>query len=48
VVDGFTKIVFVKTTENKSEMFTNNVNGKAYDEHIDNYIMDHKDITRNG
>jgi hypothetical protein len=37
-----------QTTENKSEMFTNNVNGEAYDEHIDNYIMDHKDITRNG
>jgi hypothetical protein len=48
VVDGFVKIVFVKTTENKSDMFTKNVSGEAYDVHIDNYIMDRKDITRNG
>jgi hypothetical protein len=48
VVDGFVKIVFVKTTENKSDMFTKNVSGDAYDEHIDNYIIDRKDISRNG
>jgi hypothetical protein len=48
VVDGFVKIVFVKITENKSDMFTKNVSGEAYDEHIDNYIMVRKDITRIG
>jgi hypothetical protein len=48
VEEGFVKIVFVKTTENKSDMFTKNVSGEAYDEHIDNYIMDCKDIARNG
>jgi hypothetical protein len=48
VVDGFVKIVFVKTTENKSDMFTKNVSGEDYDEHIENYIMDCKDITPNG
>jgi hypothetical protein len=29
VVDGFVKIVFVKTMENKSDMFTKNVSGEA-------------------
>jgi hypothetical protein len=48
VVDGVIKIVFVKTTENKSDMFTKNVSVEAYDDHIDNFIMDHKDITSNG
>jgi hypothetical protein len=48
VVDGFAIIVFVKTTENKSDMFAKNVSGEAYDEHLDNYIMDRKDITRSG
>jgi tRNA1(Val) A37 N6-methylase TrmN6 len=42
------KIVFVETTENKSDMLKKNVSDEAYDEHIDNYIMDHKDITHNG
>jgi hypothetical protein len=37
-----------KTTENKTDTFTKNVSGEAYDEHIDNYTMDHKDITLNG
>jgi hypothetical protein len=44
VVDGFVKIVFVKTTENKTDMFTKNMSGEAYDEHIDSYIMDRKDM----
>jgi hypothetical protein len=48
VKEGFVKDVFVKTTENKSDMFTKNVSGEAYDEHIDNYIIDHNYITRNG
>jgi hypothetical protein len=48
VVDSFIKIVSVKTTENKSDMFTKNVSGDAYDEHIDNYIIDRKDISCNG
>jgi uncharacterized protein YeeX (DUF496 family) len=39
VVDCFVKIVFVKTTENKSVMFTKNMNGEAYDDNIDNYIV---------
>jgi hypothetical protein len=48
VEEGFVKVVFVKTTENKYGMFTKNVSGEAYDEHIDNYIVDRKDITLNG
>jgi hypothetical protein len=48
VVDCFNRIVFFKTPENKADMFTKNMSGEAYDEHIDKYTMDHKDITRNG
>jgi hypothetical protein len=48
VVDGFVKIILVKTTENKSDVFTKNVSSDAYDEHIDYYIMDCKDNTCNG
>jgi hypothetical protein len=48
VEEGFVKDVFAKTTENKSYMFTKNLSGEAYNEHIDNYIMDRKDIAHNG
>jgi hypothetical protein len=47
VEEGFIKVVFVNTADNKSDMFTKNVSGEAYDAHIENYIMDHKDIARN-
>jgi hypothetical protein len=48
VEEGFIKVVFVKRADNKSDMLTNNVSGEAYDAQIDNYIMDCKDIARNG
>jgi hypothetical protein len=48
VEEGFIKVIFVKTSENKSDMFTKNVSGEAYDDHIDNYIMDRNNISRNG
>jgi hypothetical protein len=48
VEEGSVRVVFVKTTDNKSDMFTKNASGEAYDEHIDNYIMDCNDIVCNG
>jgi hypothetical protein len=48
VEEGFIKVVFVKTANNKSDMFTKNVSGEAYDAHIDSYIMEHRDIACNG
>jgi hypothetical protein len=47
VEEGFIKVVFVKTTESKSDVFTKNVRDEAYNSHIDNYIMDHNDIACN-
>jgi hypothetical protein len=46
--EGFIKVIFVKTAEKKSDMFTKNVSGETYDDHIDNYIMDSNSISRNG
>jgi hypothetical protein len=40
VEEGFIKVIFVKTAENKPDMLTKNVNGDVYDDNIDNYIMD--------
>jgi hypothetical protein len=48
VEEGFIKTIFVKTAENKSDIFTKNVSGEAYDDHIDNYNMDRNNISRNG
>jgi hypothetical protein len=47
VEEGFIKVIFVKIAENKSDMFTKNVSGDVYDDHIDNYIMDRNEISRN-
>ena len=33
VEDGFIKIIFVRTKENVSDVFTKNVNGDTYDRH---------------
>jgi hypothetical protein len=48
VEDCFIKELFVKTAENKSDMFTKNISGEAYDDHIDSYIMDRNNISHNG
>jgi len=38
VVDGYIKIIFVKTDENCVDMFTQNVSGGRYKEHAGNFI----------
>jgi hypothetical protein len=44
VEEGFLKIVFVKTTENKSDMFTKNVSGEIYDAHVNDFVMSRTDV----
>jgi hypothetical protein len=48
VEDGMIKIVFVKTQDNNADMFTKNVSGEVYNEHVESFIMDRKDITPHG
>ena len=38
VIDGFIKIVFVRTNDNKADIFTNNVSGVILQEHQGSYI----------
>jgi len=38
VVDSYIKIIFVKTEENRADMFTKNVSGGRYQEHTGNFI----------
>jgi hypothetical protein len=40
-------VIFIKTAENQSDMFTNIVSGDVYDDHIDNYTMDHNETSHN-
>ncbi len=39
IEEGFIKIIFVKTEENKSDIFTKNVNQQIYEKHVEDYIM---------
>ena len=38
IADGFLKILFVKTDENLSDMFTKNVSRDTLERHIDSYV----------
>jgi hypothetical protein len=38
VEDGFLRIVFVKSNDNKSDIFTKNISSELYDCHVRNYI----------
>ena len=38
IMDGFIKIIFVKSENNKSDIFTKNVSSEVYDKHRDSYI----------
>jgi len=39
VVDGYNKIIFVKTNENCADMFTKNVSSGRYQEHAGDFIV---------
>ena len=38
--DKLIKIVFVKSEDNYSDMFTKNVNGEVYGNHVDAFVLD--------
>jgi hypothetical protein len=40
VEDGFLKIIFVKTDDNKSDIFTKNVSGTTLDVHKPAYVVE--------
>jgi hypothetical protein len=48
VEENFIKVIFVKTAENKHDMFTKKVGSEVYDDHIDNYVMDRNILSQNG
>ena len=45
VEDGFIKVVFVRSEDNKSDFFTKNVSGEIFDQHKGNFVMDRNEIT---
>ena len=44
VMDGFIKIVFVRTADNRSDIFTKNVSGDLFDIHSKDFVWTKKDI----
>jgi hypothetical protein len=38
IVDGFIKIVFVRTIDNDADMFTKNVNRETYNKHVGKFL----------
>ena len=38
VEDGFIKNIFVRTNDNDADIFTKNVNGETYANHVDKFI----------
>ncbi len=38
VEDGFIKVIFVRTTKNKADIFTKNVTGELYDTHTKSFL----------
>ena len=46
ILDGFLKVVFVKTSENIADVFTKNVRSETYRELVKHFLMD-KNLIRN-
>ena len=46
ILDGFLKVVFVKTSENVADVFTKNVRSETYRELVKQFLMD-KNLIRN-
>ena len=42
--DGYIKVIFVKTDENKSDMMTKNVSSEVYDKHVDDFIVSREEV----
>jgi hypothetical protein len=44
ISDGFLKVMFVKTDDNKSDLFTKNVSGDIYEKHEGDYIWTKEEL----
>jgi hypothetical protein len=44
VEEGFLKVVFVKSQDNKSDIFTKNITGDLYDVQVKNYVAAKEEI----
>jgi hypothetical protein len=44
VEEGFLKVVFVKSKENKSDIFTKSISGDLYDLHAKNYVSTKEEL----
>jgi hypothetical protein len=47
VEDGFLKIVFVKSNDNRSDIFTKNISSELYSCHVQNFIAAQNEIANN-
>jgi hypothetical protein len=45
IIEGVIKIIFVKSQENKADIFTKNVSSEIYEEHIDNFVI-HREVIK--
>ena len=39
IEDGFIKIVFIRSADNKSDMFTKNISSDVYESHINDFVI---------
>ena len=46
IEDGIVKIVFVKSEENDSDLYTKNLNGELYQKHSDKVVWDLEEYER--
>jgi hypothetical protein len=46
IMDGYIKIIFVKSEDNSADIFTKNVNGDIYRKHVDEYLMSKNGIIK--
>ena len=46
ITDGFLKVLFVKTKENTSNIFTKNVLGDTLEAHIDDYVVAKEEVDK--
>lgn len=44
IMDGFLKVIFVKSADNKSDMFTKNVSGDIFESHHGDYVIDKDNV----
>jgi hypothetical protein len=45
IIDGVIKIIFINSKENKADIFTKNVTGDIYEEHVDDFII-HREVIK--